>query len=219
MSWQKGIILNPNEQVLHSWEGNCERHHKAVVQQRVAVVFTTNKTIESKEIHSGTLVLTNHRLLWFERRGFLSKTERASFEIDLKYLQGITCGGTIAKWVSITDNQAEYIFHLSGVGKKEIEPFRDMILRQVEKVRATAMSSSPAVPTFRQEVIVKSVDLNELIRQVRDGGIIVVYRCPHCGGKLKVDKETNVETLTVCEYCGSEIETVDLAEYLRTALS
>ena len=24
MSWQKAIILNPNEQVMNSWSGNCE---------------------------------------------------------------------------------------------------------------------------------------------------------------------------------------------------
>ena len=44
MSWQKAIILNPNEQVLHSWEGNCERQHKAVVK-----AFIGHKTVEAKE--------------------------------------------------------------------------------------------------------------------------------------------------------------------------
>lgn len=185
MSWQKAIILNPNEQVLHSWDGNCERHHKTVVQQRVAVVFTANKTIQSKEIHSGTLVLSNQRLLWFERRGFLSKTERASFEIDLKYLQGITCGGTLVKWVSITDNQAEYIFHLSGVGKKEIEPFRDMILRQVESARAIAASAPygmQSVPIMQKEVITREV---------------VMIPCQYCGGLM-------VQTSTFCSACGAK---------------
>lgn len=64
-----------------------------------------------------------------------------------------------------------------------------------------------------------SVDLNSLLRQLKDGGIVVVYRCPHCGGKLKVDKNVSVDKLKVCEHCGSEIETVDLAELLKTALS
>ena len=184
MSWQKAIILNPSEQVLHSWEGNCERHHKAVVQQRVTIVFTTNKTIQSKEINSGTLVLTNQRLLWFERRGFLSKTERASFEIDLKNLMGIACGGTIAKWVSITDHDSEYIFHLSGVGKKEIEPFRDMILRQVENAKAVAMNSMfvPPSPTIQREVITREV---------------VMIPCQYCGGLM-------VQTATFCQNCGAK---------------
>jgi hypothetical protein len=33
MSWQKALILNTNEQVVHSWEGNCERRHKTVVKE------------------------------------------------------------------------------------------------------------------------------------------------------------------------------------------
>jgi hypothetical protein len=82
VSWQKTIILNPNEQVLHSWEGNCEQHYKTVVPQK-GLITTRYVSREAKETNSGTLVLTNQRLLWFERRGFLSKTERASFEIDL----------------------------------------------------------------------------------------------------------------------------------------
>lgn len=63
------------------------------------------------------------------------------------------------------------------------------------------------------------VDLNELIQQVRDGGIVAVYRCPRCGGKLKIGGDTRAESLTVCEHCGSEIEAMDLADFIRTALS
>jgi hypothetical protein len=177
LSWQKAIILNPNEQVLHSWDGNCERHHKAVVKAVIG-----HRTVEAKETHSGTLVLTNQRLLWFERRGFLSKTERASFEIDLGNLKGITCGGTINKWVSITDSEAESVFHLAKVGAKEIEPFRDMVLRQVEKVKVTAMGSSEATPTFHKEVVTKE---------------IVMIPCEYCRSLMP-------QTSTFCPNCGAK---------------
>jgi rubrerythrin len=175
LSWQKAIILNPNEQVLHSWDGNCERHHKAV-----AKAFIGHKTVESKETNSGTLVLTNQRLLWFERRGFLSKTERASFEINLGNLKGITCGGTINKWVSITDNEAENIFHLDKVGAKEIEPFRDMILRQVQSVKQ-AVTAAQSVPA-QKEVITREV---------------VMLPCGYCGGLM-------IQTSTFCPNCGAK---------------
>jgi len=64
-----------------------------------------------------------------------------------------------------------------------------------------------------------SVDLNSLLGQLKEGGIVVIYRCPHCGGKLKVGKDTNIESLKHCEHCGAEIETVDLVDFLRTAMS
>jgi DNA-directed RNA polymerase subunit RPC12/RpoP len=74
-----------------------------------------------------------------------------------------------------------------------------------------------------KQVIVKrtdiSVDLNKMIQQVREGGIVVVYRCPHCNAPLKIGKDASVESLRVCEHCGSEIEVMDLADFLRTALS
>jgi DNA-directed RNA polymerase subunit RPC12/RpoP len=74
-----------------------------------------------------------------------------------------------------------------------------------------------------RQIIVKktevSVDLNALLQQVKDGGIVAVYRCPHCGGKLKVGKDSQLEKLKVCEHCGSEIKTMDLADFLRTVLS
>jgi DNA-directed RNA polymerase subunit RPC12/RpoP len=64
-----------------------------------------------------------------------------------------------------------------------------------------------------------SIDLNSLLRQLKDGGVVAVYRCPHCGGKLKIDKSVSMDKLRVCEHCGSEIETMDLADFLKTALS
>ena len=76
---------------------------------------------------------------------------------------------------------------------------------------------------MQKQVVVKqtvvSVDLNNLLQQIRDGGIVALYRCPRCGGNLKIDKETTIESLKVCPYCGSNIKAMDLTEFLRTALS
>jgi hypothetical protein len=177
MSWQKAIILNPNEQVLHSWSGNCERNYKTVVPEK-GFIRTKYVSRDAKEQHSGELVLTNKRLLWLERRGMLSKTYRASFEIDLLNLQGITCGGLVKSWVSITNSNGESIFHLRGVGKKEIEPFKDMILRQVEKLRESQLNEAPAI---HKEVITKEV---------------VMIPCEYCRSLMP-------QTSTFCPSCGA----------------
>ena len=137
---QKAIVLNTGENVAHSWEGNSETKYKIMKGKYQLITVGGHRgrdyqEKEGKKITSGTLVLTNQRLLWFERRGFLSKAQRASFDIDLKSILGITLGGVINKWVSITDGEKESVFHLRGVGNKEIEPFRDMILRQVENLK------------------------------------------------------------------------------------
>lgn len=64
-----------------------------------------------------------------------------------------------------------------------------------------------------------SVDLNALLKQFQNGGIVAVYRCPHCNGKLKISKDTTMKSLRTCEYCNTEIEAVDLAGFLKTAMS
>lgn len=74
-----------------------------------------------------------------------------------------------------------------------------------------------------EEILVKqtnfAVDLNRLLQQVREGGIVAIYKCPHCGGKLKIGKETSLQSVTVCEHCGSEIQAMDLVDFLKTVLS
>lgn len=64
-----------------------------------------------------------------------------------------------------------------------------------------------------------SVDLNSLLKQVKDGGIVAVYRCPHCGGKLKISEATTLNSLKQCEHCSSEFESMDLADFFKTVLS
>jgi len=64
-----------------------------------------------------------------------------------------------------------------------------------------------------------SVNINALLQQVKDSGLVAVYRCPNCGGTLKIDKGTRLESLRKCSHCGSEIETMELTDFLRTILS
>ena len=74
-----------------------------------------------------------------------------------------------------------------------------------------------------RHIIVKntnvSVDLNSLLQQVKDGGIVAVFRCPFCGGKLKVNQNTTLDSLKKCEHCNSDIKAMDLADFLKIALT
>jgi len=64
-----------------------------------------------------------------------------------------------------------------------------------------------------------TVNLNSLLKQIKNGGLVVVYRCPNCGAPLKVSKESNMQSIRTCKHCNSEIESMDVADFLRIALS
>jgi hypothetical protein len=64
-----------------------------------------------------------------------------------------------------------------------------------------------------------TVDLNKLLNQIKDGNLIVVYRCPHCNAPLKVNNESNIESITVCSHCNTKIETIDVVDFLKAAVS
>jgi len=139
MSWQKAIILKEGEHVVHSWEGYFKKPYKTMDGD--FQIFTVGghrgrryREKEKSKPIKGVLVLTNRRLIWFEQRGIFGKSYHALFEIFLKTLKGISMGGLIKKYISITDEKMEYRFRLKHIGEKELESFKDMILRQEEKL-------------------------------------------------------------------------------------
>jgi len=74
------------------------------------------------------------------------------------------------------------------------------------------------LPSVKQEILLKKVDLNELLKQISQEGLVVIYRCPHCNANIKISKDSTLGKLRTCEHCGSEIRILDLEDLLRTTL-
>lgn len=64
-----------------------------------------------------------------------------------------------------------------------------------------------------------SVDLNELLEKLKSGGLVSVYKCPSCGGSIKISGTTSTQKLSKCEYCGTILQTDDLISFIRDILS
>jgi hypothetical protein len=63
-----------------------------------------------------------------------------------------------------------------------------------------------------------SVDLNDLLDRVRDGGLAIPYKCRSCGADISVDGNSNVSGLRFCSYCGTATDTETLTTILKDAL-
>ncbi len=62
--------------------------------------------------------------------------------------------------------------------------------------------------------VVVHLDVDALLETVRKAGISTNYRCPACGGSIPIAGNTMPSALRQCEYCGSTIQTADLAGFL-----
>jgi DNA-directed RNA polymerase subunit RPC12/RpoP len=64
-----------------------------------------------------------------------------------------------------------------------------------------------------------NVDVNELLEKLKSGGLVTVYKCPNCGGSIKISGTTSADKLSKCEYCGTVLRTDDLVNFIKDILS
>ena len=63
-----------------------------------------------------------------------------------------------------------------------------------------------------------SVNVNDLLNKLKEGGLAVPYRCPSCGASITVDSHSTPEGLRFCSYCGSAVNTDVLVHLLESAV-
>ncbi|MDD1768320.1 MAG: zinc ribbon domain-containing protein [Methanomassiliicoccales archaeon] len=62
------------------------------------------------------------------------------------------------------------------------------------------------------------VDLNELVDQLRYGGLVINYKCPSCGASITIDAKSDANGLKYCGYCGTAMDMQVLNDLLNTLL-
>jgi hypothetical protein len=67
----------------------------------------------------------------------------------------------------------------------------------------------------KQSVVTQvQVDVNDLIEQVRKGGLTTTYTCPACRSPIRIDADVDVRALNRCQYCGTAVQSTDLVDFL-----
>jgi len=172
--------------------------------------FGRRKVEEAKERKNGFLVLTNQRLLFLEEHGVFGKSYHQVLAIPLMKVGGISIGGMLSPFVSIADDFQTYTFHLSGVGKSEFEPFRQLIVEQCQKRREELEAER------KRERVQVVLDFSALKEYMEKGGLVLQKtKCPECGAPMALPTTGNQ---TKCEHCGSTVYAQDIFEKVKSLI-
>lgn len=63
-----------------------------------------------------------------------------------------------------------------------------------------------------------TVNVNDLIEKVRDGGLTIPYKCRSCGATITIDSSSNPDGLKFCSYCGSGVDLDSMLDIVKNAL-
>ena len=206
MSWESSIILEKGEKMVASWKGNREMTEKVVARAS----FGRKKVEEAKERKRGYLVLTNQRLLFLEEHGTFGKSYHQVLAVPLTKVGGISMGGMLSPFVSIADDAETHMFHVSGVGKNEFEPFRQLITEQCCKRKEQIEAEK------KKERFQVVLDFSSLKDYMEKGGLVLQKtKCPECGAPIALPTSGSQ---TKCEHCGSTVYAQDIFEKVKSLI-
>lgn len=192
-------MLQNGESVMYYWYADHEVGQLAVVNGRRQTV---------KQRFNGYLVLTTQRMVFMKERGVFGKSYHIDMSFPFDSLAGMSMGGLMMKYVSISDNSGEQVFHVRGVSSEtEFAKFRAMIQDLITK-RWQAIEAEK-----RRERIQITMDFGSLADYMSKGGLsIQVVKCPQCGAPISLPKEGSQ---TVCAHCGSTVFAQDIMEKVK----
>jgi len=206
MSWESSIILGKGEKIVSSWKGNREIRERVVEKDSLS----SRQVVEATRRVKGILVLTNQRLLFLEEHGIFGKSFHQTLSSPLEKIEGISMGGLMLPFVTITADTGTYVYHISGVGKKEFEPFRQLVMEQCQKRREDIEREK------KKEKVQVVLDFSSLKEYMERGGLVLQKtKCPECGGPIMLPDTGNQ---TKCEHCGSVIFAQDIFEKIKSLI-
>jgi len=202
-------IMGKGEKPLACWDG-----FRAVSQARTVSGQTSYSAVDE----SGSLLLTNRRLLWLgphvTKRGIIfTKTETSwlvRYEISLDGIKGITgSSGDSKSWatpteIHIVDARGEHVFKLFYAFWEVFKPAVEaaVVLRQDEVEREK-----------RQDKVQVMLDFSFLRKYMEDGGMVVQnLKCPECGASVKFP---DAGSQSVCDHCGANIYANDVFKKIK----
>jgi len=202
MSWQDSLFLEENEKIIQDWRGNQEVSER-VVERRS---FGRKRISKAKERTSGYLVMTNQKLAFLEEHGLFGKSYHQTLTIPLENIQGVSQGGALYKFISITDDLGRHVFHL----RAQFNEFRKAVMEAVKQRRQELAKAK------RKERVHVVIDFSSLRDYATKGGLTLQsIRCPECNAPAQLpDSGNQIE----CKHCGNMIYAEDIMEKIKALI-
>jgi DNA-directed RNA polymerase subunit RPC12/RpoP len=161
-----------------------------------------------KQRLKGYLVLTTQRLAFVKERGVFGKSYHIDLSFPLDDLGGLSMGGLMMKYVSISNSNGENVFHVRGVSNEvEFSTFRTLLQDQLIKRQQTVEAEK------RRERVQIVLDFGFLRDYMSKGGLsLQVVKCPQCGGPMSLPQ---AGSQVVCTHCGSTVFAQDIMEKVK----
>ena len=200
-AWESSIILGKGEKIVSSWKGNREISEEKMISGRTA---------KTTKVVNGALVLTNQRLIFLEGHGVFNPSYHQALSISLGKVEAISMGGLMIPFISIVDDAKTHIFHLQGVGKKQFEPFRKLIIEHCQKRREEIEVEK------KKERVQIVLDFSALREYMEKGGLVLQKtKCPECGANIPLP---DTGSQTKCKHCGSILHAQDIFEKIKALI-
>jgi len=192
-------MLQGGEGVTRYWDADHE-------VTRTSVVNGQSQTVKVRI--KGYLVLTNQRIVFVKQRGIFGKSYHIDLSIPLEDVRGLSMGGLVMKYVSLTDTGGEKVFHVHGVGNDlEFSSFRSVIQEQTSN-RQRAIDAEK-----RKERVHIMLDFGFLRDYMSKGGLsLQVVKCPQCGAPMSLPKEGSQ---VKCDHCGAIVFAQDIMDKVK----
>ncbi len=159
----------------------------------------------------GVMVLTSRRLVWLEERGVFGKSYHPQMNMPLESLKGLSMGGAILKYVSVTDVEGELVFHLHGVtNDPALNSFKQTIMSQVSARRQEMEAEK------RRDRLHVMMDFSFLKSYMEKGGLAVTtIKCSNCAAPMKMPESGDA---IVCSNCGQTNYVQDIFEKVKALI-
>lgn len=158
--------------------------------------------------HKGHLVVTNQRLLFVCKLGFLAKDYAVMYGITLENIINVSQGrfGFNNKLVILENNNQHKDF------------VRPNIQSIIPIINSAITSRKNVLMAEKQKEHVQIIlDFSSLKDVMFKGGLVMTtYKCPNCSGILKLPEEGKI---LMCEYCGTPIKPVDIFEKIKSLIT